>query len=541
MIRSILILVASLTLSCMVKAQDVYIQAEFEKNEGIILKWNYNPAFDSTIVRIASIISSDDKVWILYDPSHLITQAQVESELIAGGVNPLNLIMMEGVAENPWIRDYGPVAGYYFDDAVKTRHFVDAVYDASQYPLADFLPLQLASEFGFNYSDMQLNFEPGNLLLDGIGRGFAGDRVLSGNPGLSTNQVIQTLYTRLSLNEIIILPSIPECGGGVWSELSRLIKFIDSETVLVTQFPDEIPYSQQVNLLADTLSKMYNDVGRQFVVVRIPASPYGNDQYAQSSDGIIRSYTSSLIFNNKILIPSYGHANDQVALTIYTSQFPGYEIYQVPAQVLADEHGSLYRLAVNIPQENLFRIRHSKITGPQLFENEIWINAFVDTWQPLDSIQVFYKIHPSDEYQSVNTYGCCGGNSGFLGGYTENDTISYYLKAYSGDYSQSLPIAAPEGLFTFWFDPYTGNDRKTNDESLRIFPNPSTGIVNLGGILVSANATYEVLSLSGFLVDEGGLNGLGRIKLSGDLANGFYILKIIDSGKTHISKLYLHR
>lgn len=541
MIRTIFTLVASITLSCFVKAQDVYIQAEFEKNEGIILKWNYDPAIDSTIVRIASIISSDDKVWILYDPSQPVTRAQVESELIAGGVDPLNLIMMEGVAENPWIRDYGPVAGYYFDDAVKTRHFVDAVYDASQYPLADFLPLQLASEFGFNYADMQLNFEPGNLLLDGIGRGFVGDRVLSENPGLSTNQVIQTLYTRLSLNEIIILPSIPECGGGAWSELSRLVKFIDSETVLVTQFPDEIPYSQQVNLLADTLSKMYNDVGRQFEVVRIPASPFGNDQYAQSNDGIIRSYTSSLIFNNKILIPSYGHANDQLALTIYKSQFPGYDIYQVPAQVLADEHGSLYRLAVNVPQENLFRIRHSKITGPQLFENEIWINAFVDTWQPLDSIQVFYKIHPSDEYQAVNTYGCCGGNSGFLGGYSESDTISYYLKAYSGDYSQTLPIAAPEGLFTFWFDPYTGIDKKTNHESLRIFPNPSTGIVNLDGVTVSANATYEVLNLSGLKVDGGDLDGQGRIRLSGNLANGFYILKIIDTGKTHISKLYLHR
>ena len=132
MIRTIFTLVASITLSCFVKAQDVYIQAEFEKNEGIILKWNYDPAIDSTIVRIASIISSDNKVWILYDPSHPVTRAQVESELIAGGVDPLNLVMMEGVAENPWIRDYGPVAGYYFDDAVKTRHFVDAVYNASQ-------------------------------------------------------------------------------------------------------------------------------------------------------------------------------------------------------------------------------------------------------------------------------------------------------------------------------------------------------------------------------------------------------------------------
>ena len=63
---------------------------------GIILKWNYDPAIDSTIVRIASIISSDNKDWILYDPSHPVTRAQVESELIAGGVDPLNLIMMEG-------------------------------------------------------------------------------------------------------------------------------------------------------------------------------------------------------------------------------------------------------------------------------------------------------------------------------------------------------------------------------------------------------------------------------------------------------------
>lgn len=542
MVRKILLSAALLVLSATLFAQDVYIQSEFEKNEGLLLKWNYDTSIDTTVARIASIVSSDDKVWIIFDAANSFTTSQILQQLNAMGANTANIFFMEGTAENPWLRDYGPVAGYYYDDNSRTRQFVDAQYNPSQFPQADFLTLQLASGFNFNYDAMPLNFEGGNLLLDGIGRGFVGDRVLTENPGLNANQVIQTLYTKLSLNEIIILPSIPECGGGEWSELSRLVKFINSETVLVSQFPPQVPFYQQVEMLADSLSKMYNDVGKQLQVIRIPVAPDENGEYAITNSGILRSYTSSILFNNKVLIPSYNQSADATALEIYRQLFPGYQVFQVAAQNLSVLHGSLYRLAVNIPQENLFRIRHSQHIGMQPYENEIWINAFVDSWNPVDSIQLFYRIHPEATFQALNTYGCCGGNSGFLSGYALSDTISYYLQAYSGNYIQTLPLAAPGGLFTFWFDPYTGTKDLTQNQGISISPNPASDLIFIKGLKPGdLECNYQLFNLNGILLAEGTIASGEGIRLPAKLLNGFYLMKVINSGKTHICKLSLQR
>jgi len=540
MIRQILLLSYFLFAMKIIVAQDVTIQSEFEKKEGILLKWNYNENVDSTIARIASIISADDKVWIIYDPVNGVTSGQILSYLVSRGTNATNVYFTEGTAENPWLRDYGPVAGYYFDDSGFTRHFVDSQYHPAQYPQADFLTLQLTSDFGFNYDVMSLNFEGGNLLLDGIGRGFAGDRILSENPGLSPNQVAQAIYTKLILNEIIYLPSIPECGGGEWSEISRLVKFIDSETVLVSEFPTDMPYYQQVELIADTLAKTYNDVGKLLQVIRIPVAPDGNGEYAVSNSGTIQSYTSSIILNTKILVPSYDQSQDAEALSIYSELFPGYQVFLIPAQNLAAMHGSLYRLALNIPQPELFRIRHSKITGLQAFEPEIWVNAFVDSWNPVDSIQVFYKSHQASAYEVINTYGCCGGNSGTLSNYSVNDTISYYIQAYSGNHVQTLPIAAPEGVFTFWFDPYTNITGNPKIEDVIIYPNPASDHIFIIGMSKSSTTdSYQVFTLSGNMVAEGKIIPGNEIRLPEYLVNGLYMIKIINSGKTHICKLYL--
>jgi len=540
--RNILLLSFLILNSTLLVAQNVTLQAEFEKNEGLMLKWNYSENIDSTVARIAALISADDKVWLLYDPANSVTLESIQSQLTSYGANIPNIIFTEGIAETPWLRDFGPIAGYNQNENGYLRHFVDSQYNPALYPMADFIPLILASGLNFNYEAMPINFEGGNLSLDGIGRGFVSDRVLTENPGMNTSQIIQTLYTKLSLNEIIILPSIPDCGGGNWSELSRLVKFTDPETVLVSEFPQSTPYYQQIEMIADTLSRTYNDVGKLLRVVRLPVAPGANGEFATSGSDEIRSYTSSILFNEKILIPSYNDPYDEVALEIYKEIFHGYQVYQIPSQAISALQGSLYRLAVNIPQEKFFRIRHSKYTLQQPYESELWINTFVQSPDPIDSIQLFYRIHPSTSWEVMNTYGCCGGNSGFLSGYNINDTISYYLQAYGGDHIQTLPLGAPQSSFTFWFDLFTGKPNYTEENKIQVYPNPANSYVNIRGMyLKNEAATFQILNSNGSCIHSGEMKNSEKILLPTDLANGFYMIKITTTGKTHFCKLYLQR
>lgn len=270
--------------------------------------------------------------------------------------------------------------------------------------------------------------------------------------------------------------------------------------------------------------------------------PDENGEYSVTTEGEIRSYTPSLLFNNKILIPLYNSPNDAVALDIYQQLFQGYEIFQIPSSILSSSHGSLFRLAVNVPQPVLFRLRHPKLTGMQAFENEILINTFVQSINPVDSIQLFYRIHPSTAFQVINAYGCCGGNSSSMSGYSISDTISYYLQAFLGEHTQSLPIGVPTSSFTFWFDPYTGIQSDLAEQQVTFSPNPVSEYFFIKGLSDPGHeTTYQLLNLNGVLVAEGKVPSNAGIKTPDYLVNGLYLIKIITSGKTHISKLYLQR
>jgi agmatine/peptidylarginine deiminase len=542
MISKYTLLTLFLAASILGSAQNVTTPAEFERNEGLLLKWNYEEAVDSTVARIAAIVSENDKVWMLYDPSSPTGTQVILNELLAKGANPANIQFMEGRSENPWLRDYGPVTGYQEDGNGIWRHFLDSDYDAVRFPEADFIPIQLASDFSYPYDAMPLHFEGGNLSLDGIGRGFVSDRVLSSNPGMAKTSVIQSLYTWLSLNEIIVLPSVPECGGGEWSELSRLVKITDPETALVTSFPASLPYSHQLDLIADTLAHTFNDVGREFTILRLPAATNAGGIYPAGQDDELRSYTSSLVMNDKILIPAYGDAADETALEIYRKAFPGFRIFQIPAKELSARHGSLYRLAIPMPQPEYFRMRHAKIAGAVPFQEEIWVNTFVQSPAPADSIILYYRIHPSAEFQRVNTTGCCGGNSGLISGYTVSDTISYYVEAFGGTHSQTLPLAAPAGTYTFWFDPFTSRPDYASDETVKVYPNPNRGWVHLTSSGQNSRPeAYEVFDYQGKLVDQGRIGNDQTLALPQLLPDGLYLIKLINSGKFSYCKLYLHR
>jgi hypothetical protein len=126
-------------------------------------------------------------------------------------------------------------------------------------------------------------------------------------------------------------------------------------------------------------------------------------------------------------------------------------------------------------------------------------------------------------------------------GFSIGDTISYYIQGYSGNHSQTLPIAAPETVYTFWFDPYTAITNADKQQKVMAFPNPASDIVFINGIEnIGTNTHYEIFNIQGVKVEEGTFFGEASIKLPVTLSNGLYIIKIITTVKTNICKLYLH-
>lgn len=542
MIRSLLIALVFILVSTSLKSQDVITTPTFEQNEGLILRWNNNPSLDSTVALVTSIVSADDKVWILYNNEVSPTISEISDILLSFGAKLSNVSFIESKAENPWLGDYGPIPGYFYDNNGYNRHFTDTYYGNNQFPEADFIPLALASEFGFHYDKLPLQLDASNIQLDGIGRAYVGDNVLTDNPLLTKTQIIQALYTKLSLNDITILPSIPNCGG-TRSDISRLVKFIDPESILVTSFPESTSYYQETENLADTLSKLFNDTGRKFKIYKLLAAPIDSGKYAISNLGKIGSYTTAIVLNNKVLVPKYGKSQDEAALNLYGQIYKGYDIHAIPAIDIAKMDGSLNRMATFIPQQELFRMRHSKITEAQQFQEEIWVNVFATTWNMIDSIQIYYRIHPETEFTVINSIGCCGGNSGYLSGFTATDTISYYIKAYSGSHTQTLPLAAPSANYIFWFDAYANLPSQKAESEVTIFPNPATDKIYLKPLNESTSiVSYALFNSNGKKIQQEQSEGINYISLSTSNPDGFYLLILTtDSGKQIVKPIIIQK
>jgi agmatine deiminase len=501
--------------------------------------WSNHPATDSTVARIAALVSANDKVIILYDTTIQGNLTALTQALTEMNAEFTNISYMHATAQSPWLRDFGPQISYFVNGTYVNRQIIDASYQNAPGSNEDILPQAIAPETGFEYSQMPLSFDFGNFLTDGIGRGYVSDKVMEQNPDLNEDQITEILYTSLGMNEIAILPSVPSAGGSQ-GEISRLVRFTDPETVLVSSFPESAACYNQVEQLAEILRNTVNDVGKYFNVLRLPVAPDENGFYPATMDDILQSYTSSIILNATILIPAYNQPQDSVAKQIYSEVFAGYQIVSVNSKMLASMQGSLLRLAVNIPQPELHRMRHSKLTGAIPFDNQVWINSFVYSIDCSDSISVYYRIHPDTNFIIYNTVGCCGGNSGLIENYQYTDTISYFIKAFDGVNSYSLPLNAPSSTYTFWFDGYVPV-KKPVTNTICVFPNPAHQYIHIKpGIEKLENSLYELINLHGVTVQKGNVPNSLTIPIYEGTSEGIYVLKLTSFDKTHLTKVYLH-
>ncbi len=90
------------------------------------------------------------------------------------------------------------------------------------------------------------------------------------------------------------------------------------------------------------------------------------------------------------------------------------------------------------------------------------------------------------------------------------------------DYTGSVPVFYPD-IFT-----ESQNVKKQGNSSINIFPNPTTGQLNVTGI--SGNASYDVIGTTGNVITKGMIKN-NVINLAG-LPSGVYIIKVAGNGSS---------
>lgn len=517
-----------------------YFPPEFEKQEGLLLTWDYHPLRDIVTAAVARAVQPSAKVWIIYYPGPApMDTNQIRNFLRNHGVPDQNVYLIPGWTETLWIRDYGPFALYNLQNNPPSRYFIDAGYSAYNRPKDDSIPSQLGRLWGIPVVHMPLQFEGGNVLIDGTGRGWGSTRIFEQNPGYSQAQVKEMMQQYFGLQDFMFLQKLTHSGGGIWAHVDMFMKILDSETIMISQYPDFVPDYWLIESFATLLGSMTNLDGTPYRIVRIPAPPKANGTWATTQNDEMRTYTNSIIINDVVVVPSYNlPAYDTIAKQIYRENMPGYRIEMVDATVLTPLYGALHCICKEITKPVYLRIRHKKITGPQTYLHPYKvIDARIDCHLTVDSSYVYFRFNSQSQWSRVPMSPGCPYYVAVINGIQPTDTVHYYIYAARSGDEVVFPPTAPKAYFSFWFDQSTGVENPAiTATSLEIYPNPSSGDFVVFNPLAEAGTTLAIYDMSGRILFQTPVSpGSVQMKLSDRLPEGIYLLKLQSTNYPSIS------
>lgn len=531
--RGLLILVL-LAISFQMKGQSLIMPAGFEKAESLTLRWNDDPALDSTMARIAAALPDNSIINMLYQPGS--DTLAIQNYLLERGVS-IQLRFIPVATLSPWIAESGPISGYIYN----SEQFVRFFYDPSSSTSDDLLPLAFGDYLGIPVNEMQLNLNAINIQFDGLKRGFVSDLVVQDNPQYTEAEIVDILKAYFHVDDFMVIPS-PIFGNNGRISLNQYFKMLDSETILLAKLPENCIDYDLLEAIATELGQASNSFGRTYHIIRIPVSPANDGSYPNSPEDEFRSYTSCIQLNNVLVLPSFGTETDNIAQTIMQNTFPGYSISNADATYLSAAYKGLDQMSFSLPQLDLFRLKHYRLDGIQDFLYEMPVSCYPQSNWAIDSIIVHYKTQSDSDFRSGKMFPGCPGYIGVISDITPADTISYYLAGYSNGQELLEPLSAPNGSYKFWSLLSTSVDETIGLKStdLSIFPNPSQGFITLNiPTSFGSKIDFRLYDSEGILsYSEQIGNSVSMIELPHQLKNGVYLASI-NNGSAAITKVLI--
>lgn len=324
--------------------EEVVNPAEFCRAEAMIVYWV--SWHSQELIDMCLAVADDNRV-ICCVPSSSVA-AQAEAMMTAAGVNIANVEFLVTPGGSVWIRDYGPFCIY--DDGHLS--ITDMRYGASGD--VDDIPIDIADDCGLPWYRSSLVHHGGNHITDGNGMGFFSTNLTSYNAGWGIEQIRYELKAYLGLDSLVIFPTMQ---GDATGHCDMWVKLLNDTLFVVGEYenPEDAIGNDYVylNELAQDLDQMQNLDGRDFEVVRLPMNPILQGIYT-----INRTYTNSLILNDKVLVPTYDTPLDAEALQIYVDCMPDHEIIGIDSEELIQYLGAIHCISSTLHHSNPVVLLH---------------------------------------------------------------------------------------------------------------------------------------------------------------------------------------
>ena len=360
--------------------------AEFEKADGCCFAWQ---GYSGLMTQLVSFVTETDKAFVIVDRESDI--ASTKRRLVDAGANEENLEFVVKYLNSVWMRDYGPWWTYTSDGE---REIIDLDYNRPR-PQDDEFPSALARKYGIPAHVLDLILPGGNLILDGHGVAIMTDVTFDpsqgGDPNLTIPQLEAFMKDYFGCKKVIILRDMNQDGTG---HVDMYCKLLNDTTFIVGRYAnpsDGAPGNAEIlDEAAARLESETNGKGEPFKVFRIPMPP--------RHWGTTYSYTNSLICNQKVLVPVYGHETEEEALNIYRKLLPGYDVKGFDSNNIISANGAIHCIT-KLFMADPIELNHET---PEVRAGANTFEVNVDASELPQKVELHWAPEGSDEFFTVD-------------------------------------------------------------------------------------------------------------------------------------------
>lgn len=455
---------------------------------------------------LANAIDENAEVWI--NVWHAEDSTKIIEFMSSAGLPLQHARFFVNPGNSFWYRDCGPVAFYYGNkDSVG---FVDFEYYGGR-QLDDSIPVFVGKKMGYPVYTSTIEYEGGNILLDGVGNLFTSsalDTTNFDNGGryiqdvskkngfvqeykkpLTEKQIKDSLTYLLNLKSIHILPMLQYDGGT--GHIDLYADVWDENNMVFSKMPAEMDTMVDYSIVSknvDTIMSFVKSDGNTYRKSYIPFPRRDDGTWYESSEDYnqyTRTYSNHTFVNKAIIQPvfaddTYGDTEHlQSDLDSISAKYPGYKIYPIDVSSFDGSGGAIHCITKQVPAENPIRIISLPIESVVAKNTSYPISAMIYNNSGIEKATCKWRYKGGADWNSVDLTPSASVLNQFLGAIPNdlNDgIIEYYLEAKSNNGKTiAKPITAPAGFYTFIFGSPNGvNEAKVIENRLGDFyPNPS--------------------------------------------------------------------
>jgi len=331
--------------------------AEWERHSSIWLSWPHDPiTFPDRVERAEEIYSEIIHAIHESEAVNLFVKDNAMKERAVGllkgkktNLEKINFHYFDYA--DVWFRDYGPI--FVVNDADNKLAMVHWRFDAwgGKYETLmkdTVIPSIINSSMKIPCFTPGITLEGGSIDVNGKGTLLTTEQCLlntNRNPNLSRGEIEKYLKDYLGVRHLIWLKD-GIVGDDTDGHIDDIARFIDPVTVVYAFEDNENDENHEIlKENFDILQNSTDQDGNKLKLVKLPMPGFIGDEEGR----LPASYANFYIGNKVVLVPVFGHENDEKALKILQELFPSRKVVGINCNDLVYGLGTIHCISQQQP------------------------------------------------------------------------------------------------------------------------------------------------------------------------------------------------